>query len=395
MPTKEPIDVVFSFDTTGSMYPCLAQVRRHVEDTTKRLFSQIPELRIGIITHGDYCDGPKMLTDLNITNDEEKICKFIREVPSTWGGDAPECYELVLHHARSLAWRSGKSKVLVLIGDDVPHGPTYPQNTKKLDWRNEIGLLLESGVNVYGVQALGRRHATSFYKEIAEKTGGFHLELHQFSAVTDLIMAVCYKQEGAEALAKYEQEVEDKGRMTDTTGAMFDVLVGRPVRAIHAMGGFGGYRAGSSYSTPRTTTSVTASGEVDESKLVPVHPSRFQVLEVPVACSIKDFVEENGLKFKTGRGFYEFTKTVTVQPYKEVVLVNAASGAMMGGKEARGMLGLSTDGSGGNVRLHPGKLPGWTAFIQSTSWNRKLLGGTKFLYEVEDWDASGTEEAAA
>jgi hypothetical protein len=28
----------------------------------------------------------------------------------------------------------------------------------------------------------------------------------------------------------------------------------------------------------------------------------------------------------------------------------------------------------------------YTAFIQSTSANRKLMGGTKFLYEVEDWE---------
>ena len=387
MSTKEPIDVVFSWDTTGSMYPALAQVRTRVAETTKRLFSQIPELRIGIITHGDYCDAPNILTDLDLTNDEEQICKFIRTAPSTYGGDAPECYELVLHHARSLSWRTGKAKVLVLIGDDVPHGPTYPQNTKKLDWRNEIGLLMEAGINIYGVQALGRRHATDFYKEIAAKTGGFHLNLQQFSAITDLVMAVCYKQDGADALKKYEEEVQAGGRMTDTTGAMFDVLVGRPVREVHTASSFGGTSAG------RPTTWVTASGEIDASKLVPVHPSRFQVLEVSAATSIKDYVVANGLTFKTGRGFYEFTKTVTVQPKKEVVLVHDESGAMMGGKEARGMLGLTTDGSGGNVRLRASSLPGWTAFIQSTSHNRKLLGGTKFLYEVEDWDRD-LEEAA-
>ena len=95
---------------------------------------------------------------------------------------------------------------------------------------------------------------------------------------------------------------------------------------------------------------------------------------------------DNGLQFKKGRGFYEFTKSVTVQPYKEVVLLDNTTGAMFSGDDARTMIGLPAMDTGGNVQLHPGPLPGFTAFIQSTSVNRKLLAGTKFLYENEDWD---------
>jgi hypothetical protein len=390
MTTVDPIDVVISFDTTGSMYSCLSEVRRKVEQLVQRLFAQIPGLHIGVITHGDYCAGDDVMTYLDLTNDEKKICSFVRTAPRIAGGDLPECYELVLHQARSFAWRAGKAKVLILIGDDVPHGPEYRQNTKNLDWRNEISLLMEAGVHIYGVQALARRHATHFYKEIAHKTGGLHLELYQFSAVNDLVMAVCYNQESAAAFEKYEAEVESAGRMTDTTGAMFDVLAGREVRKIHATRGFSGYGGGTAR---RSTTSVIASGDVDESKLIPVHPSRFQVLDIDRASAIRDFVQDRGLIFKTGRGFYEFTKTVTVQPYKEVVLVNNDTGAMFSGAAARGMLGLTTDGSGGNVRLRPGALKGYTAFIQSTSYNRKLLGGTSFLYEVEDWERAMKDAA--
>ncbi|MGD9729303.1 MAG: VWA domain-containing protein, partial [Nitrospiraceae bacterium] len=179
---------MISFDTTGSMYPCLTQVRREVEKLVHNLFRDIPDLRIGIIAHGDYCDARSTYVTkmLDLTKDESKICNFVRTVESTSGGDTPECYELVLHEARTLSsWGTGRQKALVLIGDDVPHGPDYHGNKKKIDWRNELGLLLEAGVNVYGVQALGRRHATSFYKEIARKTGGFHLELNQFAQVAD------------------------------------------------------------------------------------------------------------------------------------------------------------------------------------------------------------------
>ena len=61
---------------------------------------------------------------------------------------------------------------------------------------------------------------------------------------------------------------------------------------------------------------------------------------------------------------------------------------MFSGKEAREILGLPEYGT---VTVAPGSAPalrdgGYTAFVQSTSYNRKLLAGTKFLYEVEDWD---------
>jgi hypothetical protein len=36
------IEVVFSFDTTGSMYACLSEVRRGIKDAIKRLKAEIP-----------------------------------------------------------------------------------------------------------------------------------------------------------------------------------------------------------------------------------------------------------------------------------------------------------------------------------------------------------------
>jgi len=378
MTVAQPIDIVFSFDTTGSMYSCLGQVRRRVKETCERLFKQIPNLHIGIIGHGDYCDGKKVITILDLTDNIAQIVDFVGTVPATGGGDLPEAYELVLHEVRSLSWRAGKSKVLVMLGDDVPHGPSYPQNKLKLDWRNEIKLLLEASIHVYGVQCLSRRHATSFYKEIAQVTGGFHLELHQFSAINDLVMAVCYRQDSADALAKFEEEVEIGGRMTDVVGSCFDVMSGRPKRTVRVTAD--SWRGSSSASL------ITASSKVDVTKLTPVHPSRFQVLDVDSPVAIKGFVESNGLYFKQGRGFYQFTKSVTVQPYKEVVLFDQTTGAMFSGADARTMIGLPKAGTGGNVKLRPGPLSGFTAFIQSTSVNRKLLPGTKFLYEDQDWD---------
>ena len=53
----ESKDIQIIFDTTGSMYPALGQVRNNVEQLVKRLFKEVSELRISIMAHGDYLDA--------------------------------------------------------------------------------------------------------------------------------------------------------------------------------------------------------------------------------------------------------------------------------------------------------------------------------------------------
>ena len=73
--------------------------------------------------------------------------------------------------------------------------------------------------------------------------------------------------------------------------------------------------------------------------LIPINPSRFQVLHVPEKCSIKEFVLNNSLMFRAGRGFYEFTKPEIISNKKEVVLIDKATGDMFTGQEAFDMIG--------------------------------------------------------
>lgn len=84
--------------------------------------------------------------------------------------------------------------------------------------------------------------------------------------------------------------------------------------------------------------------------------------------------------FQKGRGFYEFTKTETIQESKEVVLVDRLTGDMFTGGAARRMIGAPP---GERVRIKPTTLKKYRIFVQSTSYNRRLVGGTNFLYEVD------------
>ena len=63
-------------------------------------------------------------------------------------------------------------------------------------------------------------------------------------------------------------------------------------------------------------------GSTTTDGLTAVNPGRFQVLDVDERCDIRTFVQRNGLIFRPGRGFYEFTKPEKVSDKKEVVLVD-------------------------------------------------------------------------
>ena len=63
-----------------------------------RLLKDIPDIRISVLAHGDYCDKHNYVTKwVDFSNDSKALCKFVKEVGPTGGGDTPECYELALY----------------------------------------------------------------------------------------------------------------------------------------------------------------------------------------------------------------------------------------------------------------------------------------------------------
>jgi hypothetical protein len=387
-------DLVISFDTTGSMYPCLAEVKRNTASLTERLFREIPSLRVSIIAHGDYCDKDKTITTLDFTDDQEKIKKFITDAPSTNGGDFPECYELVLRTCKSLSWRTDATmKSLILIGDAPPHGKN--ENPEKIDWREETESLKNRNIQIFSVQCLnnGNRESFSFYSEIAMTTNGYHVFLDQFSYIKDMIQAICFKQYNQDHLEQFEKELQEgRGGMSESMRLMFDTMLGKKTREqardeMHPDRFRERYHrsspSSSSFSFPRATRSgpVTATpSSVRESELMPSPPSRFQVFNVDEDINIKEFCSKMGITFTNGRGFYEFTKPEIISDKKEIILMEKTTGALYEGDAARSIAGI---GSTGNARVKPGDLPRYRMFIQSTSPARKLISGQGFLYEVE------------
>ena len=349
------MDVLISFDTTGSMSGCIRDVRKRITEMVDRLFSSVDGLRMGVISHGDYYDGPIGFSKIDFTSSKEQVKSFILNSPNTHGGDEDEFYEYVLQEANKFDWQSDK-RMFVLIGDSGPHeiGYTYKRVSYNIDWKKETRRLYGNGVKVYTIQCLDRRDYNYFYESVADNTGGKHVGLSQFSETVETILATCYHQTGQ--LDEYRNELTGKLRMNRNLARMFQELDGK-----------------------ESDVKYTAR---DSSGLVSVHPSRFQLLRVTETVDIKSFVENNEIRFKIGRGFYQFTKSEMVQEKKEVILRNKDTGDMFSGPEAREFIGLPFGNRG---KISPKFFDQYEVYIQSTSPNRKLMKNTKFLYERDDF----------
>jgi hypothetical protein len=352
------LDLCISFDDTGSMSSVRKQVRSHITSLVNDLFNDIPELRVGIIIHNDYCDMPRHCFTLDFTNDRSKIEKFVNQNSPCGGGDAPECYELALNEASKMAWKS-KRKALIMIGDEVPHqvGYRYGSHTNKLDWREEAHTLSEMGVQIYGVQALGRRSSTQFYDTISRMSGGIKLDLSQFQHISTYINAIAYHQSGQ--LDTYQ-----------SSDPAFNTNLALKNMFSRLKGG-------------------TGSLSSDKIELL----SKFQVMRVEDMMEIRNFVEANGCTFRKGKGYYQLIERTEdgkanseiIQADKEVLFVNKETGETISDTMwCRKELGIPY---GTKATLRPLSIPHvmekYDVFIQSNSYTRKLDRGTRFLYELD------------
>jgi hypothetical protein len=365
------IDIAFSFDTTSSMRAVLASVRRGLREIVSTLRRDVPKIRIALIAHGDSMNSSDYPIKIQkLTSDGDTLQSFIETCGDNAGGGPHANYELVLHEARALNWNADASRLLVMIGDEVPHHArfTYPGSYatyqprslytgRNYDWKNELALLLQSKVRVHGVHCLpGVRPASrEFYAALAQMSGGYYMTLDQLAGITDLVMAICYREGSPAQLERFEQElVRIPGRSSRSLTEAIDAMLNRK------------------------------SAKRVKSDLEAIPAGRFQYLHVFSDQDIRSFVEAHDLKFNPGRGFYEFTKPETIQAGKEIVLLERSTNDMFTGPKARKLLGLPPAGTH-SVKIKPTQLADYAVFVQSMSHNRKLKAGTRFLYEHANW----------
>ena len=198
------LDMVIAFDTTGSMLSYLGAVRKHCTDLVPKLLAANPDMRIGIVAFGDYCDMPNKYTFgdayqvLPLTTNKEKIINFINNAKRTSGGDGDEFYELVIKKiTEETDWREGATKAVLLIADANPHkvGYSYSDIVKnaQIDWREEAKKAAEKGIKFDTLSICG----TPWYRELSKMTNGTHAPFSSSEKTAQVVEASVYSKVAA------------------------------------------------------------------------------------------------------------------------------------------------------------------------------------------------------
>jgi hypothetical protein len=107
--------------------------------------------------------------------------------------------------------------------------------------------------------------------------------------------------------------------------------------------------------------------------------SSFKIYEVSKEEEIKPFLlGKTKADYVTGAGYYQLTKPEKVQPDKKVVIMKKGESNLYGGDDARELVGIPLNVE---VRVNPKNLADYLVFIQSKAPNRKLVRGTRVLWD--------------
>ncbi|EFA84198.1 hypothetical protein PPL_03274 [Heterostelium album PN500] len=258
------VEIVFCFDTTGSMYSVLNEVRAKVRETVTKLLEEIPSIRIGVVGIGDFCDHYNVIRSLNLTSNVDVLCKFIMDVPRTSGGDEDEAYELALQRVKSMSWSKHTSKAIVMIGDSAPHAPYY--TTLNINWLQEVDDLESLGIKIYGVVCQHERNRF-FYQMMAERTGGLCIKFDRFNLITEMFLAICYRESSKEKYQEFKNQMVEQnagGSNDKDMNAMFSDLDKENFK-VGKM--YDDEEAKEDEATTTTTTTTTTTGEDTTSKV--------------------------------------------------------------------------------------------------------------------------------
>lgn len=204
------LDMVIAFDTTGSMRSYIDAVKEHVKELIPKLFKQNPDLRIGIVAFGDYCDMPskdrfgKAYQVCELTDNENRLIEFITKAQNTSGGDGDEFYELVIKKiVEETNWREDSTKAVLLIADAEPHRVGYSYSDRvvnnQIDWREEAKKAAEKGIK-FDTLTINK---TGWYKELSSTTNGVSAPFSTSSKTSQLVEAAALARGGEATKAMY------------------------------------------------------------------------------------------------------------------------------------------------------------------------------------------------
>jgi hypothetical protein len=124
---RDGLDIVITFDSTGSMQGEIDQVKQQIQRIGTTLLTLVPKARLSICTYRD--DGDEYVArGLPLSRDMQQIEYYLSGVRADAGGDMPEAvHEGLRWSVENNNFHPRARKVILLFGDAPPHQEYLPQ----------------------------------------------------------------------------------------------------------------------------------------------------------------------------------------------------------------------------------------------------------------------------
>jgi hypothetical protein len=213
--TPAHTDVLFLFDTTGSMGGAIEEAQNEVQEAMSQVGASLPDVQFGLAEVSDYDEvvngdvefeygigegfAPWTLKAA-ISPNQSLVVESLKGLSASGGGDSPEAYGRGLFESATnpaVGWRPDARGIIVLIADDVPHddelnegiAPEFwvespfdtgidpgADNTvgtgDDLDWQSVLQRLVTDGKPLEYVDYQGAEEYVPYWQAWAGRTGG-------------------------------------------------------------------------------------------------------------------------------------------------------------------------------------------------------------------------------
>lgn len=143
-------DVMFLFDTSGSMGGELEEAKHEMLAVMNNVNAKLPDVHYGVAEVEDYpfeedvneeevaaSEEKPWKLDQTLTSDLTAVQKAIEPLHAGGGGDSPESYGRALWETDTnpnVGWREGAQHIIILVADDVPHDENLNEGLPESLW---------------------------------------------------------------------------------------------------------------------------------------------------------------------------------------------------------------------------------------------------------------------
>lgn len=132
-----PVDIVFAFDTTGSMGFYIDNAREAAQSVAEEILGDNPEARIGLLEYRDAGDAFVARPVVPLSGDFANLTKGLDGLVASGGGDWPEAvFTGIYMSAMEFDFRSSANRSIVVIGDAPAHNPDKQTGLTDVDITN-------------------------------------------------------------------------------------------------------------------------------------------------------------------------------------------------------------------------------------------------------------------